>query len=127
MSAMGILFCKAFLGLLAFDVFGFGRNFARLHRTVRNWPVAKKVAHPNITDRVCEAVNYACVWYPKHALCLQRCVVTACLLRSYGVASKMVLGAQKLPFKAHAWVEVNGRAVNERADVQVIYGVWERC
>lgn len=124
---MGILFWKAFLGLLAFDLFGFGRNFARLHRTVHNWPVAKKIARPDVTDRVSEAVNYACAWYPRHALCLQRSVVTACLLRSYGVPAQMVLGAQKLPFKAHAWVEVNGRAVNERKNVQEIYGVWERC
>jgi hypothetical protein len=38
-----------------------------------------------------------------------------------------VIGAQKFPFKAHAWVEVNGRVVNERSDVQSIYGIWERC
>jgi hypothetical protein len=39
----------------------------------------------------------------------------------------MVLGAKNNPFKAHAWVEVNGRSVNERNDVQMKYGVWERC
>ena len=39
----------------------------------------------------------------------------------------MVLGAQKLPFKAHAWVEVGGRAINERSNVQTIYVVWDRC
>lgn len=124
---MQFLFWKVFLGLLAFDLFGLGRNFARLHRTVRNWPVANKIARSDITDRVSEAVNYACVWYPKRALCLQRSVVTTCLLRSCGIPAQMVLGAQKLPFKAHAWVEVDGRAVNERRDVQAIYGVWERC
>jgi len=124
---MSMLFWKAFLGLLAFDLFGLGRHFARLHRTVRNWPVAKKIGCPDVTERVSEAVNYACAWYPKQALCLQRSVVTACLLRSQGVPAQMVLGAQKLPFKAHAWVEVNGRAVNERKNVQEIYGEWERC
>jgi len=127
MSSVGIVFWKALLGLLAYDLFGLGRKFARLHRTVRNWPVASKIARPDIIDRVCEAVNYACVWYPKHALCLQRSVVTTCLLRSYGVPAQMVLGAQRLPFKAHAWVEANGRVLNERSNVQAIYGVWERC
>jgi len=39
----------------------------------------------------------------------------------------MVLGAQKFPFRAHAWVEVGGRAINERNNVQARYGVWERC
>ena len=124
---MRMLFGEAFLGLLVFDLLGFGRNFPRLHRTVRNWPVANRIAHPDSTARVCKAVNYACAWYPKHALCLQRSVVTACLLRSYGVPAQMVLGAQKLPFKAHAWVEVEGRPINERSNVQTIYGVWERC
>jgi hypothetical protein len=124
---MRLLFWKAFLGLLAFDLFGFGKHFARLHRTVSGWPVANKVAHLGVTSRVCEAVNYACAWYPKHALCLQRSVVTTCLLRSCGVRAQMVVGAQKLPFKAHAWVEVDGQAINERKNVRAIYGVWERC
>jgi len=127
MISMRILFWKAFLGLLAFDLIGYGRNFAALHRAVRNWPIAKKIIRPEVTDRVCGAVNLACAWYPKHALCLQRSVVTACLLRSYGVPAQMVFGAQKVPFKAHAWVEVNGRAINERSNVQLTYGVWERC
>ena len=39
----------------------------------------------------------------------------------------MVLGAQKLPFKAHAWVEVDGRPINERSNVQGTYAVWDRC
>ena len=36
-------------------------------------------------------------------------------------------GAQNLPFKAHAWTEVHGRAVNERRDVQRTYRIWNRC
>jgi len=124
---VGVVFLKAFFGLLAFDLFGLGRNFARLHRKVRNWPVANKTAPPDITDQVCQAVNYASAWYPKQSLCLQRSVVTTCLLRSYGIQAQMVFGAQRLPFKAHAWVEVNGRVVNERSNVQATYGVWERC
>lgn len=124
---MRLLFWKALLGLLAFDVLQLGRNFAKLHRLVRGWIVAGRKATPDVTDQVCDAVNYACAWYPKRALCLQRSVVTTCLLRSCGVPAQMVLGAQKLPFKAHAWVEVNGRAINERRDVQALYGVWERC
>ncbi len=124
---MPFLFHKAFVGLLAFDVLLLGRKFARLHRLVRGWQVARRETSPDVIDQVCDAVNHACVWYPKRALCLQRSVVTTCLLRSCGVPAQMVLGAQKLPFKAHAWVEVNGRVINERTDVQAAYGVWERC
>jgi hypothetical protein len=39
----------------------------------------------------------------------------------------MVIGAVDRPFKAHAWVEVDGRAILEDRDVQSIYKVWERC
>jgi hypothetical protein len=124
---MRLLFWKAFFGLLAFDILLLGRSFARLHSIVRGWKVARRDASPDAIDRICDAVNHACVWYPKRALCLQRSLVTTCLLRSCGVPAQMVLGAQKLPFKAHAWVEANGRVINERTDVQATYGVWERC
>lgn len=121
------LFVKAFLGLLAFDVFGFGRDFAKMHRFVGSWKLSvKEVSDGTVTD-VCTAINYACAWYPKRALCLQRSAVTTCLLRSCGVPATMVLGAQPLPFKAHAWTEIRGTSVNERRDVQKHYAVWERC
>lgn len=121
------LFWKVFLGLLAFDVLLLWRNFARLHRIVRGWKVAAREVPQDILDQVCNAMNYACVWYPKRALCLQRSAVMTCLLRSCGVSAQMVLGAKRLPFKAHAWVEVDGQAINERTNVQALYGVWERC
>ena len=124
---MGILFWKALGGLLLYDLFLFGRNFRRMRRFVMNWKIGRRRAGPDMVDQVCKAVNYAGVWYPKRVLCLQRSAVTTCLLRSEGVPAQMVTGAQKAPFKAHAWTEVNGRAVNERRDVQAIYGVWERC
>jgi hypothetical protein len=53
--------------------------------------------------------------------------VTTCLLRTCGIPAQMVIGAQEFPFKAHAWTEVDGRAINERRDVQKVYLVWERC
>jgi len=124
---MGILFWKALGGLLLYDLFLFGRNFRRMRRFVMNWKIGRRRAGPDMVDQVCKAVNYAGVWYPKRVLCLQRSAVTTCLLRREGVPAQMVTGAQKAPFKAHAWTEVNGRAVNERRDVQAIYGVWERC
>jgi hypothetical protein len=126
---MRFLTWKAVAGLLAFDLLGLGRNrnFAKMLRLVGNWRVISPAKVPDAVDQVCDAVNYACVWYPKQVLCLQRSAVTTCLLRSCGVDAKMVIGAQKLPFKAHAWTEVDGCAINERRDVQKIYGVWERC
>jgi hypothetical protein len=121
------LLWKALVGLLVFDMFRFGNNFTRIHSLVQRWPVAPWIAPADVVDRVCHAMNYACVWYPKRVLCLQRSAAMTCVLRSCGVHAQMATGAQKFPFKAHAWTEVDGHAINERRDVQSIYMVWERC
>jgi hypothetical protein len=124
---MKCLFWRALFGFLVFDLRGFHRNFPALHRFVRNRPVSERAASSDIVERVCAAVNDASVWYPKRVRCLQRSAVTTCLLRNGGIPAKMVMGAQMTPIRAHAWTEVDGKAINERRDVQRIYSVWERC
>jgi hypothetical protein len=121
------LFFQALLMLLAYDILSVLCRFQTVYSMVRDWKVNSTTGGPAVIDRVCMAVNYACVWYPKQALCLQRSFVTTYLLRTHGVAAQMTLGAQKLPFKAHAWVEVDGQAINERSNVQATYAVWDRC
>ncbi len=122
-----MLFFRAIFALFAYDVLSTFCRFETLYSMVKVWKVARKPADQDTIDQVCTAVNYACIWYPKQALCLQRSFVTTYLLRKHGVPAHMVLGAQKLPFKAHAWVEVAGRAINERSNVQATYAVWDRC
>jgi len=39
----------------------------------------------------------------------------------------MILGAQQMPFKAHAWVEVDGRVVNDKPYMREMYPVLDRC
>ena len=121
------LMLKATLGLLAFDLLGYARDFRKLHQCVKKWRVSPPEGSLKNVDRVCRAINYACVWYPKRVQCLQRSAVTTCLLRSCGVPAEMVMGSQIIPFKAHAWTEVNGKAINERRDVKKVYSVLERC
>lgn len=126
---MRVIFWKALFGLLLFDVFLLARSqrLARVHRTVRGWAVANRNAPLGTVEAVCDALNHALIWYPKRVLCLQRSAIATCLLRDQGVPAVMVLGAQKFPFMAHAWVEVDGCPINEKHDVQAKYGVWERC
>jgi hypothetical protein len=121
-----MLFSRALMMLLFYDLCSKFCRFQTLYSMVKSWKVTGQ-ANENTIDRVCTAVNYACVFYPKQALCLQRSFITTYLLRKNGVPAEMVLGAQKLPFKAHAWVEVDGRAINERSDVQATYAIWDRC
>jgi hypothetical protein len=126
-KATRFLIWKALIALLAFDLLHFGDSFPRMHEFVRGWTTAQWPASPDSIERVCHAVNWACVWYPKRVLCLQRSAVTTCLLRSYGIEARMAMGAQTVPFRAHAWTEVEGHAINERRNVQKIYMVWARC
>ncbi len=122
-----MLFIRALLTLFAYDLLSTFCRFETIYSMVKSWDVASAPSSQDTINRVSMAVNYACIWYPKQALCLQRSFVTTYLLRKHGVPAHMVLGAQKLPFKAHAWVEVDGHAINERSNVQATYAVWDRC
>jgi hypothetical protein len=71
-------------------------------------------------------MDLACVFYFKKVLCLQRSAATTLLLRRYGWSAEMVTGVQIFPYKAHAWVELNNRVVNDKPYVSEIYQVLER-
>jgi hypothetical protein len=124
---MLILVFKAYLTLIVFDIYLARGNFRALYERVRKHPVANLIIVPGTVEHVCSAVDLACIWYWKEALCLQRSAATACLLRASGVRAQLVIGAQQMPFKAHAWVEVDGRVVNDRSYMPELYGVLDRC
>jgi Transglutaminase-like superfamily len=124
---MPCLMLKAYGKLILFDLCLARGNFAALYEKVRNYPVSKRTPSPDTVERICYAVDLACIWYWKEALCLQRSAATACLLKQHGVPAQMVIGAQQMPFKAHAWVEVDGRVVNDKAYTPEMYAVLDRC
>lgn len=112
----------ALAGLAIFDLILWARSLQLLCFYVRAWPLRKSGrTDSETTGRVCSAVERACVWYPKQALCLQRSAVTACLLRSFGIRAQMKLGMRSMPFLAHAWVEVDGAVVNDFPGVKTFY------
>jgi transglutaminase superfamily protein len=124
---MSSLILKAYLKLIQFDVYLARGNFRALYDKVRNQSVAAFAPAPGAIKVICFAVDTACIWYWKEALCLQRSAATACLLKQYGVPAQMVIGAQQMPFKAHAWVEVDGRVVNDKPYTPEMYAVLDRC
>jgi Transglutaminase-like superfamily len=124
---MSFLVLKAYLKLIHFDLYLARGNFAALYDKVRNYPVRARTLEPNAIERINFAIDMACIWYWKEALCLQRSAATACLLKKYGVPAQMVIGAQQMPFKAHAWVEVDGRVVNDKPYTPEMYAVLDRC
>jgi len=101
------------------------RDFRGFHRRVRNRAVCASRAKVSC-EQACRAINLACVFYFKHVACLQRCSALVLLLRDLGIPAMLVLGAQRLPFKAHAWVEVNGSVVNDSRSSIELYGVLDR-
>jgi hypothetical protein len=78
-------------------------------------------------EQLCRAIDNACVFYFKRVLCLQRSGATAILLKRHGWNAEMVTGAQVLPFKSHAWVEIGGEIVSDKPYMHEIYQVLERC
>ncbi len=124
---MSFLVLKAYLKLIQFDLYLARGNFAALYDNVRKYPIGKQAPAPDAAERICAAIDMACIWYWKEALCLQRSAATACLLKKYGVPAQLVIGAQQMPFKAHAWVDVGGRVVNDKPYTPEMYAVLDRC
>lgn len=124
---MSLLVLEAYSKLVQFDFYLARGNFPALYQKVSNYPISTSRDLVDATEKICAAVDMACIWYWKEVLCLQRSAATACLLKRYGVPAQMMIGAQQMPFKAHAWVEVDGRVVNDKPYMQEMYAVLDRC
>jgi Transglutaminase-like superfamily len=124
---MSLLVLRAYLMLISFERCVARGDFAVLHEKVRNYGVRNKARTDHVVQEICGAIDMACIWYWKEVLCLQRSAATTCLLKRCGVPAQMVIGAQQMPFKAHAWVELDGRVVNDKPYVVEMYAVLDRC
>jgi hypothetical protein len=122
-----LLIVQSYMKLIHFGFYLRRGKFAVLYQKVSNCAVNKNTKPLASVEHLCSAMDLACIWYWKRVLCLQRSAATACLLKCHGVPACMVIGAQQVPFKAHAWVEVNGRVVNDKSYMPEIYAVLDRC
>jgi hypothetical protein len=124
---MSLPVISAYVSLLRLEPFLVRGNFAGLYDLVRRQRTRPN-RHPSFTtEQLCHAVDLACAWYWKQALCLQRSAAAVSLLRNYGIGAQLVIGAQLKPFQAHAWVEVNGHVVNDKSYTNELYAVLDRC
>ena len=123
--SMMMLVAEAFGWLLFFDLLS-NTGFASVHAFTREQQVAPRPPSPEVTVRVCRAVEEACIWYFKRAYCLQRSSVTTWMLRRRGVAAQLVIGYRPVPVDSHAWVEVNGEVVNDHPQYQKFFRVLDR-
>jgi hypothetical protein len=122
------LVLEGWILLLRFEWIMRFREFKELHRRVGRESV-RAITSTRLVPKetLCKAMDFACVFYPKRVLCLQRSAATTMLLRRHGWSAEMVIGAQILPFQAHAWVEVDGVVVNDKPYVTEIFQPLERC
>jgi hypothetical protein len=128
LSPRRLLALKAFAGIALFDAMISLGSLRIILDAIAKWPTKPQIIRDKARSiaEVSVAVNRACVWYPKRALCLQRAVVIVCLLRDRGLSANLVIGARPVPFLAHAWVEVDGAVVNDFARVREFYGTLMR-
>jgi hypothetical protein len=124
---MDFLVVRAYAKLILVDCYLVRGDFNALYQRVRRYPEPKRPDAGDTTDRVCAAIDMACIWYWKEVLCLQRSAATASMLRDFGVRAEMIIGIQQVPFKSHAWVEVEGRVVSDKPYMREVYAVIESC
>jgi hypothetical protein len=120
-------FVRAYTDLIAYDLFLARHDFASLHRRIGAIPLRRVVPDLNTTEAIATALDVACCFYPKRVMCLQRSATLVRMLRRNGIPASMVIGAQKLPFKAHAWVEVDGQILNDNLASQEKFLILEVC
>jgi hypothetical protein len=125
---MGGLIVESYLLLIHIDLLMRFRDLRSIHALIRKHKaVLRPMREESSVQELCQAIDLACVFYFKRVLCLQRSAATTLLLSRYSHHAEMVIGAQILPFKSHAWVEVNGAIVNDKPYMLDIYQVLERC
>jgi Transglutaminase-like superfamily len=124
---MFTLACRAYLQLIRMDLYLARGDFFALYERVRLVRLRKRAESREATEAICRAVDIASVWYWKQVPCLQRSAAATCLLRRHGVAAELVIGAQCMPFRAHAWVEVERKIVNDKPYISDLYAVLDRC
>ncbi len=120
----------AFLYLLAADGVMRFSDFNTLCSLVRRFPLRSTGRGVDINERrrgLCVEIHRASNLYFHRVLCLQLSAAATCLLRWRGIPAEMVIAVQKMPFRAHAWVECDGEVVTDRSEVQRNFVVIERC
>jgi hypothetical protein len=120
----------AWLLLVATGVVVKAGGFAATRGLVSRWPRRRHTAaaarRAALTLEIRAALRRACTFYIKRTWCLQKSAVLTCMMRSHGVPADLVIGVQKMPFQAHAWVESDGEVVNGAPTFKTRFMVMER-
>lgn len=106
---------------------GVRRTFDLLRGEVASAPSTVPLAAQATAARLARLIDIASRHGPYNATCLRRSLVLWWLLRRRGLPAALRIGVAKAEeqMRAHAWVELAGRVVNDRAAVAADYAVYE--
>jgi hypothetical protein len=121
-----LLAARAMWELCRYDLVTSASGFRGVHRKLQGLACGSRSSHSGLEMVIPRTVTAVSSFYWKPVPCLQRSVVTVRLLRQYGVEAQVVIGCRAVPFASHAWVEVNGRVVNDSSGYQRKLRVLER-
>lgn len=116
-------FIAAWMLLLVVDVLRKTLGFGALCQAVSLSHSARWASRnaPIRSCNVCNAVDLASVYYFHRVHCLQSAAAAVCLLRFHGIPADLVIGVQRLPFEAHAWIESDGQVVMHDRPTLALY------
>jgi prolyl oligopeptidase len=123
---MNRLVAEALLYLMRTEWYMQRHGIEPLHDHLSRLPSSSEKSHRSTSQQICRAADIACVLYFKRVLCLQRSAATTMLLRKYGYPAEFVIGARIIPFKSHAWVELDGSVINDKPYISQLYRELER-
>lgn len=112
---LAIAFLKAHVSAL-----GLGSTLRWIRRREARTPA--RASDPTAFLIACEyAVSMAAALYPGRALCLERSLALLYLARRAGIPVSYHHGVQPVPFAAHAWIEYEGRVINDTDEHVLTY------
>jgi hypothetical protein len=98
-------------------LFQFGGFHYVLKKISKNKPHSlRKVSQAEIDDLI-NNLDYACLYFPTKTKCLEWAVTYIFLAYRAQFGCDLAIGVQTMPFFAHAWVEINGQALTNSAEV----------
>lgn len=93
-------------------------RFGWMYSTVKRWPCSPMRGSGDAAiGNAYRSVRAASLYIPHRAMCLERSAALTLMLRLAGVPAVFCVGCRLTPFGGHAWVEVDGRPINQHIDV----------
>lgn len=94
---------------------GFGSTLALVRRRAKSRPHVEGADGASAAAMAIQLIE-AAAWVPWQAKCLEQSLALFWSLRTLGQTPILRIGVNPYGFQAHAWVEVDGEAINEQLD-----------